>query len=133
MNGLNGSPQRSARGPAQILYKRYALLGIFAMTALQIIWYAWLSPSEILPKPVALSLALLPIAPAALLALLRRPSALFWAGVASLLYFCHSVSELWTTPEVWPLALLELGLSLWIIFTSNWEGVQVKLLKRGKP
>lgn len=132
MSGVTGSPQGGARGSAKGLYRRYALLGIFAMAALQIIWYAWLSPPEILPIPVALSLALLPIAPAVLLALLRRPSALFWAGVASLLYFSHSVSELWTTPEVWPLALLELGLSLWIIFTSNWEGVQVKLLKRGK-
>jgi uncharacterized membrane protein len=130
---MSGSPQGSAPRPAQGLYKRYALLGIFAMAALQIIWYAWLSPSVILPKSVALTLALLPIAPAVLLAMLRRPSALFWAGVASLLYFCHGVSELWTTPDIWPLALLELGLSLWIIFTGNWEGVQVKLLKRGKP
>lgn len=133
MSGLNITPPRTVSGTAPGLYRRYALLGIFAMAALQVIWYAWLSPPEILPKPVALALALLPIAPAVLLALLRRPSALFWAGVASLLYFCHSVSELWTTPDVWPLALLELGLSLWIIFTGNWEGVQVKLLKRGKP
>jgi len=115
------------------LSKRYALLGIFAMATLQVAWHAWLAPPDTLPVSVALTLALTPIAPAVLLALLRRPSALFWAGVASLLYFCHSTSELWTTPDLWPLALLELGLSLWIIFSANWEGMQAKLFKRRKP
>ncbi len=115
------------------LSKRYAILGIFAMLALQIIWYAWLAPPETFPKSVALSLALAPIAPAAILAFLRRPSAVFWAGVAALLYFCHSIAELWSTPAIWPLALLELGLSLWIIFSGNWDGLQAKLLKRKSP
>lgn len=113
--------------------KRFALLGIFAMLALQVIWYAWLAPPETLPKSVALALALAPIAPAVILALLRRPSAVFWAGVASLIYFCHSIGELWATPAIWPLALLELGLSLWIIFSGNWDGLQAKLLKRKSP
>jgi uncharacterized membrane protein len=112
------------------LSKRYAILGIFAMLALQIIWYAWLAPPETLPKSVALLLAITPIAPAAILAVLRRPSAVFWAGVACLAYFCHSIAELWATPAIWPLALLELGLSLWIIFTGNWDGLQAKVLKR---
>jgi uncharacterized membrane protein len=115
------------------LSKRYALLGIFAMATLQVAWHAWLAPPDTLPVSVALTLALLPIAPAVVLALLRRPSALFWAGVGSLLYFSHSISELWAAPELWPLALLELGLSLWIIFSANWEGLQAKLLKRRKP
>jgi uncharacterized membrane protein len=112
--------------------KRYALLGIFAMLALQIIWYTWLAPSQTLPKSIALGLAVAPIAPAVLLAIFRRPSAVFWAGVASLLYFCHSIAELFATPTIWPLALLELGLSLWIIFSGNWDGLQAKLLKRKK-
>jgi uncharacterized membrane protein len=115
------------------LSKRYALLGIFAMATLQVTWHAWLAPPDTLPVSVALTLALAPIAPAIVLALLRRPSALFWAGVGSLLYFCHSISELWAAPDLWPLALLELGLSLWIIFSANWEGMQAKLFKRRKP
>lgn len=127
-----GTPSSPASATAEGLYRRYAVLGIFAMAALQILWYGWLSPPEVLPKSIALGLALLPISPALLLALLRRPSALFWAGVGSLFYFCHSISELWTTPAVWPLALLELGLALWIIFTANWTGLQAKVFKRGK-
>ncbi len=120
----------SAEKSANSLAKRYALLGIFAMAMLQIIWHAWLDPSVALPKTIGLGLALAPILPSVILALLRRPSATFWAGVASLLYFCHGITELWTTPAVWPLALLELGLSLWIIFSANWDGLQAKLRKR---
>ncbi len=112
--------------------KRFALLGIFAMAVLQILWYAILLPPERIPLGVALSMALFPIAPAVILAIFRRPSAIFWGGVAALLYFCHSIAELWTVPAVWPLALLELGLSLWIIFCGNWSGIQAKLLKRKK-
>lgn len=112
--------------------KRFALLGIFAMAVLQILWYAILLPPERIPLGIVLAIALLPIAPAVILAIFRRPSAIFWGGVASLLYFCHSIAELWTTPMVWPLALLELGLSLWIIFCGNWAGIEAKLLKRKK-
>ncbi len=112
------------------LSKRYAILGIFAMLTWQIIWHAWLAPPETIPVALAVSLAIAPIAPAALLALLRRPSAVFWSGVASLLYFCHAIMELWSTPETRLLALVELGLSLWIIFTGNWDGLQAKLFKR---
>ncbi|HWS41119.1 MAG TPA: DUF2069 domain-containing protein [Arenimonas sp.] len=112
--------------------KRFALLGIFAMLALQILWHAFLLPPERVPLGVVLSIAILPIAPAVILALFRRPSAIFWGGVAALLYFCHSITELWTTPTIWPLALLELGLSLWIIFCGNWTGLQAKVFKRKK-
>lgn len=122
---MNGS-----RAPIS-LAKRYAILGIFALLLWMCAWLSWLAPSELLPKPVALGLALTPILPAALLALFRRPSAVFWGGVASLLYFCHAISELWTVPEIWPMPLVELLLALWIIFTGNWDGLQAKLFKRG--
>jgi uncharacterized membrane protein len=113
------------------LSKRYAVLGIFAMLVWMTAWLSWLSPSEIFPKTVATGLAIAPIMPAALLALFRRPSAVFWGGVAALLYFCHAVSELWTVPEIWPMALVELLLALWIIFAGNWDGLKAKLFKRG--
>ena len=82
------------------LSKRYAVLGIFAMLVWMTAWLSWLSPSEIFPKTVATGLAIAPIMPAALLALFRRPSAVFWGGVAALLYFSHAVSEHWTVPEI---------------------------------
>lgn len=114
------------------LSKRYAILGVFAMLTWQTIWHAWLAPPETIPIALAVSLAIAPIAPAAVLALLRRPSAIFWAGVASLLYFCHAITEIWSVPEIRLLALVELGLSLWIIFSGNWDGLQAKLFKRGR-
>lgn len=113
------------------LSKRYAILGLFAMLVWQLVWQAWLAPSQSIPVTVAVLLAIAPMLPAALLAMLRRPSAVFWAGVASLLYFCHAITELRASPDLWPLALVELGLSLWIIFTGNWDGLKAKLLKRG--
>lgn len=113
------------------LSKRYALLGIFAMLIWMTAWLSWLSPSDILPKTVSTSLAIAPILPATLLALFRRPSAVFWGGVAALIYFCHAIAELWTLPEIWPMPLVELLLALWIIFAGNWDGLKAKLFKRG--
>jgi uncharacterized membrane protein len=114
------------------LSKRFAVLGIFALLVWMIAWMIWLSPSDIFPKSVAASIAIIPILPAVLLALWRRPSAVYWGGVAALLYFCHAVAELWTVPEIWPLPLIELALALWIIFTGNWDGLRAKVFKRGK-
>ncbi len=112
------------------LSKRYALLGVFGMLVWQCLWQLRLSPSEVFPPAVATGLAVAPMLPAALLAVLGRPSAVFWAGVASLLYFSHAITELWTTPELWPLALVELLLALWIILCGNWDGLQAKVFSR---
>lgn len=119
--------------PRASLAKRYAVLGIFALLLWMSAWLSWLAPSELLPKSIAVGLAVAPILPAALLALFRRPSAVFWGGVAALLYFCHAITELWTVPDTWPMPLVELLLSLWIIFTGNWDALKAKLIKRGGP
>jgi uncharacterized membrane protein len=116
--------------PSLSLSKRFAVLGIFALLVWMIAWMIWLSPSDIFPKSVATAIAIIPILPAVLLALWRRPSAVYWGGVAALLYFCHAIAELWTVPEIWPLPLIELLLALWIIFCGNWDGLQAKLFKR---
>jgi uncharacterized membrane protein len=112
------------------LAKRYAVLGIFSLLIWMIAWLTWLSPSEIFPRWFATGIAVAPMIPAALLALFRRPSAVFWGGVAALLYFCHAITELWTAPDTWPMPLVELLLSLWIIFAGNWDGLKAKLFKR---
>ena len=115
------------------LGKRYAVLGVFAMLVWQAAWQGWLAPPDTVPIAVAVFLATAPMLPAALLAVVRHPSAVFWAGVASLLYFSHAIAELRAVPDLWPLALVELGLSLWIIFTGNWDALQAKLFKRSRP
>jgi uncharacterized membrane protein len=123
----------NALSPRVSLAKRYAVLGIFSLLLWMVAWLTWLSPSEVLPKSVATGLAVAPLLPAVLLALFRRPSAVFWGGVAALLYFCHAITELWTVPDIWPMPLVELLLSLWIIFAGNWDGLKAKLFKRGNP
>lgn len=112
------------------LSKRYALLGVAGMLVWQLLWQLRLAPSDVFPPMVAAGLAVAPMLPAALLAAFRRPSAVFWAGVASLLYFCHAITELWTTPALWPLTLVELALALWIIFSGNWDGLRAKVFSR---
>ena len=55
--------------------KRFALLGIFAMAVLQILWHGFLLPPERMPVAVVLGFALLPIAKAILpSALLDNPN-----------------------------------------------------------
>jgi uncharacterized membrane protein len=118
--------------PQASLSRRFAVLGIVALAIWMTAWMSWLSPSVIFPKSVATGLALAPILPALLLIVFRRPSAVYWGGVAALLYFCHAISEWWTTPEIWPLPVIELLLALWIIFCGNWDGLRAKLFKRKK-
>ena len=112
------------------LPKKLAVLGIMAMACWVLLWQLLLSPPAFFPRGVAAALALFPIVPSLLLSVFRRPSAVFWGGVAALVYFCHAIAELWTSPEIWPLPAVELFLSLWIVFTGNWEGLQAKLFKR---
>lgn len=112
------------------LPKQLAVLGIAAMACWVVLWHLVLSPPDYFPPGIAAGMALLPILPALLLSVFRRPSAVFWGGVAALVYFCHAIAELWASPDIWPLPTVELLLSLWIIFTGNWEGLQAKLFKR---
>lgn len=99
---------------------------IFALLALQPVWYLWLAAPQVLPPLFATVLMALPILPAALLVLLRRPSAGFWGGIAALFYFSHGVMEAWANPEVRGLALLEAALALALILTVSWPGLAAR-------
>ena len=83
----------------------------------------------------AAGLAVAPMLPAALLAAFRRPSSVFWAGVASLLYFCHGVMLAWSAPEVRMLALAETLLSAVLVLSASWDGMRARFAARraGKP
>lgn len=115
------------------LSQRYAALGILALLALQWLWHAFLlPPTDLRPWLLALLFSL-PILPAALLVLLRHRQAGYWGGIAALLYFCHGISEAWTVPGAWPLALTEVGLSVWVVLAGSWDGLQARLLKSKAP
>jgi len=90
--------------------------GLFAWAGLllvQVLWYTVYPPVSI-PTWVAFALTVPPL----LLPLLALPNvarALLWVGILALFYFCHGVSEAWSsTGDRW-LAFIEIALTLLLI------------------
>jgi uncharacterized membrane protein len=107
---------------------------ILALALLQPVWHLWLAPSTWLPPVFVVVVMSLPILPAVLLGLFRRPSAGFWGGVAALLYFSHGVMELWSNPAVTALAWAETLLSVGLVIAASWRGLQARAAaRRPKP
>ncbi len=94
--------------------RRIAFAAWALLTALQIAWHGVLLPPAQMPVAVALGFALIPLA-LPLLAIRHPQRALFWAGLVSLLYFCHGVMEAWSAPAGRGLALVEIALSVLLI------------------
>lgn len=89
--------------------------GLVAMLALQLAWHGLMPPPRSALGWSAFAIAVLP-----LLALLPgawrgRPTPLFWANLLCLAYFCHGVSEAWTTPPMRLWALAEVALATLIV------------------
>lgn len=106
--------------------RKCAVLGVLGLLLLQLAWHGLPWPVQGARRWTALLLSVLPLAPALMLLLLRRPSAIFWAGVAALLYFCHGVTEAWTIAPSRPLALAEIALSVWTIVAGSWDGMKAR-------
>ena len=104
--------------------RRIAIALFVALCLVQPAWYLWLAPPSMLPGWMAITLALLPLAPVALLLALGRPSALFWAGVVSLLYFCHGVMEGWTVAATRGLGIVEALIAFALVCAVGADGLQ---------
>jgi uncharacterized membrane protein len=104
------------------LPRRLAIVLFGALSALQPVWHLWLAPPAVLPRWLALLLASLPLLPVAALLALRRPSALFWAGVVSLLYFCHGVMEGWTVAATRGLGIAEALIAFALVCAVGADG-----------
>ena len=109
---------------------RLVLALSLALLLLQPAWYLWLSPPAVLTPMLATALMALPILPAILLALLGRPSAGFWAGVAALFYFSHGVMEAWSHPPAAVPAWIETLLATALVFAASWRGLQARRASR---
>ena len=103
---------------------------ILALALLQPAWHLWLAPSTWLPPVFVVVVMSLPILPAVLLGLFRRPSAGFWGGVAALLYYSHGVMELRSNPEVTALAAVETLLAVGMVLAASWRGLQARAAAR---
>jgi uncharacterized membrane protein len=93
---------------------RVGLVTWFALIALQFIWHAWLSPAQVIPLWLVLAIAVVPLLlPLFALGDVRR--ALLWVGILSLFYFCHGVSEAYSSRSDRWLAIAEIVLTLVLI------------------
>jgi uncharacterized membrane protein len=102
-------------------------IGLFAWAALvvlQLAWHAWLFPAQLLPAWLVLTITVVPLL-LPLLAIRNVRRALLWAGILSLFYFCHGVSEAWSAPTERALAILEIVLTVLLIGTLG-AGVRRK-------
>ncbi|HEX5307316.1 MAG TPA: DUF2069 domain-containing protein [Dyella sp.] len=103
----------SAAAPLRPVY-RVGLAAWAALVALQLIWHAWLVPPERMPLALLLAITVLPLLlPLSALRNVRR--ALLWVGVLSLFYFCHGISEAWSSPAERWLGLTEIALTVLLI------------------
>jgi uncharacterized membrane protein len=108
---------------------RYAAFGIFALLGLQLLWHGYLFPPTSAPVWLICAVFLLPILPAAVMAVRRHRHAPFWGAVAALLYFSHGLMEAWATPDERGPALAEAALSVWLIVAASWNGLKARFNK----
>lgn len=107
-----------------------AKLSLLGLLLLQLAWYAWLTPPQVIPLWLALLLAAGPLLLPLIGLLLRSPNALFLAATLALLYFSHGVMEAWANPAVRALALTEMLLSLMLIGFAGWPSWRDGMARR---
>jgi uncharacterized membrane protein len=103
----------ASRAPILPVY-RVGLVAWALLVVLQFAWHAWLAPPQSMPMTLALAITVIPLL-LPLFAIRDVRRALLWVGILSLFYFCHGVSEAWSSPgERW-LAIAEIVLTVLLI------------------
>jgi len=93
---------------------RVGLVAWALLVVLQLAWHAWLVPPQSMPLTLLLAVTVIPLL-LPLLAIRDVCRALLWVGILSLFYFCHGVSEAWSSAgERW-LAVAEIVLTVLLI------------------
>lgn len=104
--------------------------GLIALLLLQILWHGFLPVPRSPLGWAALTVAVLPLLVLLPGAWRARPMPLFWANLLCLLYFCHGVSEAWTTPEMRGWAFLEIALSVLVVSAYGAFGLRSRRAAR---
>lgn len=103
----------ATRAPILPVY-RVGLAAWALLVVLQLAWHAWLFPPQTLPLWLVLAITVLPLL-LPLLAIRDVRRALLWVGILSLFYFCHGVSEAWSSAGGRWLAIAEIVLTVLLI------------------
>lgn len=90
---------------------------LVALIPVQLAWFGWLNPPQILPLGFALALSVLPLLLVLPLAWRLRPRGLVIAGLVLLVYFAVGVTEAWADPAARAPALAQVALVV-IYFTA---------------
>jgi len=93
---------------------RVGLAAWALLVVLQLVWHAWLVPSQTLSAWLVLAITVIPLL-LPLLAIRNVRRALLWVGILSLFYFCHGVAEAWSAPGERVLAWAEIVLAVGLI------------------
>lgn len=93
---------------------RWSLL---ALIAVQLLWFGWLKPPEIVPLSLALALSVLPLLISLALAWTLKPHGLIISGLILLIYFSIGVTEAWAGSELRAIALAQVVLVV-VYFTA---------------
>lgn len=86
---------------------RWSLL---ALIPVQLAWFLWLQPPQVLPLGFTLALSVLPLLVVLPFAWRLKPRGLVIAGLLLLIYFSVGVTEAWVNPVVRPIALVQVAL-----------------------
>ena len=98
---------------------RLVLTSYFALLLLTVIWHTWLFPSVYFPTSLVLMVTALPLLLPLRSLLHGRPRSHIWAALLSMLYFTHGVGEAFASPQQRWLGLLEILLSLTLVFSAS--------------
>jgi len=86
------------------------------LVGLQLVWHGWWAVSV-----VALAITLPPLLLPLLALRTGAGRALLWVGIVALFYFCHGISEAWTSPGDRVPALIETLLCVVLIGALGWD------------
>ncbi len=98
---------------------RLVLTSYFALLLLTVVWHTWLFPSVYFPTSLVLMVTALPLLLPLRGLLHGRPRSHIWAALLAMLYFTHGVGEAFASPQQRWLGVLEILLSLTLVFSAS--------------
>ncbi|MBS0462124.1 MAG: DUF2069 domain-containing protein [Proteobacteria bacterium] len=107
-----------------------AIAATLALLLLQWRWHAQLAPPAAVAPWALATFYSLPLLPCLWLALRRNVNAPLAGAIAALLYFCHGVMFAMGAPPLRGPALIEIALSLTVVFAASWNGLRARFLRR---